>query len=132
VLTVNTDFAQVEADEQQINLTRFSLFFPERRDFFLQDSDIFEFGRLEQDGRPFFSRTIGISANGQEVPIDHIAPSLMAIDVPAGEHDVLFRYRNPRYQKILFLLALGGFITAIAVETRRASAPTPRGDGDLP
>ena len=67
--------------------------------------------------------------DGQEVPIDHIAPSLMAIDVPAGEHDVLFRYRNPPYQKILFLLALGGLMTAIAVETRRASAPTPRGDG---
>jgi len=70
-LTVNTDFSATEVDNRQVNLTRFSLFFPERRDFFLQDSDIFEFGRLEQDGRPFFSRTIGISANGQEVPIDY-------------------------------------------------------------
>ena len=42
--TVNTDFSQVEADEQQINLTRFSLFFPEKRDFFLENSGIFQFG----------------------------------------------------------------------------------------
>ena len=47
-LTVNTDFAQVEADEQQINLTRFSLFFPEKREFFLENSSIFQFGRPVQ------------------------------------------------------------------------------------
>jgi hypothetical protein len=70
-LTVNTDFSGTEVDARQVNLTRFSLFFPERRDFFLQDVDIFQFGRLEQDGRPFFSRTIGISATGEEVPIDY-------------------------------------------------------------
>jgi hypothetical protein len=70
-LTVNTDFSATEVDARQVNLTRFSLFFPERRDFFLQDVDIFQFGRLEQDGRPFFSRTIGLNAFGQEVPIDY-------------------------------------------------------------
>ena len=43
-LTVNTDFAQVEADEQQINLTRFNLFFPEKRDFFLENQGTFSFG----------------------------------------------------------------------------------------
>ena len=43
--TVNTDFAQVEIDEQQVNLTRFSLFFPEKRDFFLEGRGIFDFGR---------------------------------------------------------------------------------------
>jgi hypothetical protein len=69
-LTVNTDFSATEVDNRQVNLTRFSLFFPERRDFFLQDVDIFQFGRLEQDGRPFFSRTIGIGPGGQEVPIE--------------------------------------------------------------
>ena len=42
--TVNTDFSQVEADEQQVNLTRFSLFFPEKRDFFLENSGVFQFG----------------------------------------------------------------------------------------
>lgn len=70
-ITINTDFSATEVDSRQVNLTRFSLFFPERRDFFLRDVDIFQFGRLEQDGRPFFSRTIGIGANGQEVPIEY-------------------------------------------------------------
>ena len=43
--TVNTDFAQVEIDEQQVNLTRFSLFFPEKRDFFLEGRGVFDFAR---------------------------------------------------------------------------------------
>ena len=43
--TVNTDFSQVEADEQQVNLTRFNLFFPEKRDFFLENQGIFAFGK---------------------------------------------------------------------------------------
>ncbi|MEE8349558.1 MAG: DUF5916 domain-containing protein [Acidobacteriota bacterium] len=75
-LTVNTDFAQVEADQQQINLTRFSLFFPEKREFFLENASIFEFGKsMRRFGRessrdiiPFFSRRIGISEGGL-VPI---------------------------------------------------------------
>ena len=69
-LTVNTDFSATEVDDRQVNLTRFSLFFPERRDFFLQDVDIFLFGRLQQDGRPFFSRKLGINSAGQPVPLD--------------------------------------------------------------
>jgi len=69
-LTLNTDFSATEVDDRQVNLTRFSLFFPERRDFFLQDVDIFQFGRLQQDGRPFFSRQLGIGSTGQPVPID--------------------------------------------------------------
>lgn len=67
-LTLNTDFSATEVDDRQVNLTRFSLFFPEKRDFFLEDSEIFEFGGLTQNARPFFSRTIGLSASGQ--PID--------------------------------------------------------------
>ena len=47
-LTLNTDFSATEVDDRQVNLTRFGLFFPERRDFFLQDADIFEFGRIGQ------------------------------------------------------------------------------------
>ncbi len=66
-LTLNTDFSATEVDDRQVNLTRFSLFFPEKRDFFLRDADIFEFGRLSQNGRPFFSRKIGLGANGQEI-----------------------------------------------------------------
>jgi hypothetical protein len=101
-LTINTDFSATEIDDRQVNLTRFSLFFPEKRDFFLQDADIFEFGRIgsggfqgggrpgggggggqgsgggnpaipgaaAQNGRPFFSRKIGLSATGQVIDIE--------------------------------------------------------------
>jgi hypothetical protein len=69
-LTVNTDFSATEIDDRQVNLTRFGLFFPEKRDFFLQDSDIFEFGGLDDNGRPFFSRSIGLSALGEPVDLE--------------------------------------------------------------
>lgn len=64
-LTVNTDFAQVEADQEQVNLNRFSLYFPERRDFFLEGSGLFSFGAdIGGWGPPplsvFYSRRIGI------------------------------------------------------------------------
>lgn len=88
--TVNTDFSQVEADEQQVNLTRFSLFFPEKRDFFLENSGVFQFGsgtdrgagggggggggtggrqNVSQDMVFFFSRQIGLSSTGNAIPI---------------------------------------------------------------
>ncbi|MBI2822471.1 MAG: carbohydrate binding family 9 domain-containing protein, partial [Acidobacteria bacterium] len=68
-ITVNTDFAQVEADEQQVNLTRFNLFFPEKRDFFLENSGQFNVGARRQEADLFFSRRIGLSAAGQPIPI---------------------------------------------------------------
>ena len=67
--TVNTDFAQVEVDDVQINLTRFDLFFPEKRPFFLENSGFFEFGS-PREVEIFFSRRIGLDENRQEVPID--------------------------------------------------------------
>ena len=77
--TVNTDFAQVEIDEQQLNLTRFSLFFPEKRDFFLEGRGIFDFARggtgaiapVGATDTPylFYSRRIGLNA-GRVIPID--------------------------------------------------------------
>ena len=66
-LTVNPDFSQVEVDVQQINLTRFSLFFPERRQFFIENSDLFANFGFRQI-RPFFSRRIGLD-NGKITPI---------------------------------------------------------------
>jgi len=74
-LTINTDFAETEVDEQRVNLTRFPLFFPEKRNFFLQDSTYFEFGwgtghRESPDLLPFLSRRIGLSPEGEEIPID--------------------------------------------------------------
>ncbi|MEQ1573538.1 MAG: DUF5916 domain-containing protein, partial [Vicinamibacterales bacterium] len=79
--TYNTDFAQVEADEQQVNLTRFSLFFPEKREFFLENQGLFSFASggnttinatsAQNSDTPtlFYSRSIGLDA-GREVPIE--------------------------------------------------------------
>ena len=84
-LTVNTDFSGTGADARQINLSRFGLFFPEQRNFFLQDTDIFEFGRIgrvenyfdstisgvdNQSGQPFFSRRIGLSDAGEPIDLE--------------------------------------------------------------
>jgi len=68
--TANTDFSATEVDDRQVNLTRFSLFFPEKRDFFLREADIFEFGRLNQNGRPFFSRRIGLGRRGDTIDLE--------------------------------------------------------------
>jgi hypothetical protein len=73
--TYRTDFAQVEVDQQQVNLTRFNLFFPEKRDFFLENSGTFTLGSGGGAGAgganllPFFSRRIGLSASGTPIPI---------------------------------------------------------------
>ena len=70
VLTVNPDFAETEVDTRQINLTRFPLFFPEKRHFFLEGSDLFEFALgLGTDFVPFFSRRVGLFG-GNRIPID--------------------------------------------------------------
>lgn len=77
-LTVRTDFAQTEVDEKQINLTRFSLYFPEKRDFFLDGSNYFIFGINGDDANPqntrmipFFSRRIGLDKDGNPVEIKY-------------------------------------------------------------
>ena len=67
-LTANTDFAQVEADQQVINLTRFPLFFPEKREFFLESSGIFAFGAAGR-AQLFYSRRIGLDTLGTPYPI---------------------------------------------------------------
>ncbi|HBU41848.1 MAG TPA: hypothetical protein DEB57_03075, partial [Microbacterium sp.] len=64
-ITINTDFAEAEVDQRRVNLSRFPLFFEEKRDFFLEEAGVFEFGGIRQSPRPFFSRRIGI-VNGQE------------------------------------------------------------------
>jgi len=73
-VTVNTDFAQTEVDDLITNITRFPLFFPERREFFLEGAGIFEFGtgvgiREDRDFKLFFSRRIGLSPDGDLIPI---------------------------------------------------------------
>jgi hypothetical protein len=84
-LTLNTDFSATEVDTRQVNLTRFNLFFPEKRDFFLNDLDLFQFGNIgnstssnvavvrssRENGRPYFSRRIGLSGTGDPVDINY-------------------------------------------------------------
>jgi Domain of unknown function (DUF5916)/Carbohydrate family 9 binding domain-like len=87
-LTLNTDFSATDADDRQVNLTRFNLFFPEKRDFFLKDADLFDFGRIggsgdssfqprsgtrsaRESGRPFFSRKLGLSPVGTPVDLNY-------------------------------------------------------------
>jgi hypothetical protein len=68
-ITVNTDFAQVESDQQQVNITRFPLFFPELRPFFLEGADYFDMGYGGNRITPFYSRRIGLDENRESVPI---------------------------------------------------------------
>jgi hypothetical protein len=85
-LTINTDFSATDVDNRQVNLTRFSLFFPEKRDFFLNDADLFQFGRIggtgngnnqaasrtdRENARPFFSRRIGLDQSGAPVDLEY-------------------------------------------------------------
>ncbi len=69
-ITVNPDFAQVDVDQQQINLSRYNLFFPERRQFFIENSDLFANFGFRQI-RPFFSRRIGLSPSRENIPIEY-------------------------------------------------------------
>ena len=83
-VTAKPDFAQAEADEQQVNLTQFSLYYPEKREFFLENSGTFYFGDIPRESRLgnnrfqppeeemllFFSRRIGLTSAGEAIPID--------------------------------------------------------------
>jgi hypothetical protein len=79
-LSINTDFAETEVDDRQINLTRFNLYFPEKRDFFLDGSNYFKFGIEGDDNNPyrnsiapFFSRRLGLDNNGNMLPVQYAA-----------------------------------------------------------
>ena len=88
--TYNTDFAQVEVDQQQVNLSRFNLFFPEKRDFFLENAGTFSFGGTGFGGPgplvPFFSRRIGLNSRLAPVPILGGA----RVSGQAGHYDIGF------------------------------------------
>jgi hypothetical protein len=123
-LTLNPDFAGTTADARQTNLTRFDLFFPEQRAFFLQDSDVFEFaGMEEENGLPFFSRRMGLDDSGRAVSLDaglkatgHAGPwnyGVLAVrqDAAAGEgSEDLFVARA--FAHVLAESALGAIVTS--------------------
>src|SRR6266516_942146 len=83
--TANPDFGQAEVDNQVVNLSRFSVFFPEKRDFFLENSGVFLFGRPEAH-QLFFTRRIGLTDDGAPVPIDYGAKTTGRI----GKYNVGF------------------------------------------
>jgi hypothetical protein len=86
-ITVNTDFAQTEVDDRQVNLTRFQLFFPEKRDFFLEGAGNFDFSRDPVNNiSAFFSRRIGLTAAGRPQKIDYGAKMVGR----AGDFDLGF------------------------------------------
>ena len=96
-LTVHTDFAETDVDQRRLNLTRFPLFYPEKRTFFLEGSDIFEFGNTSSTSfLPFFSRRIGL-LEGQQVPLQwgtklygKISNTNLAIlDVQSGSNGIV-------------------------------------------
>jgi len=101
-LTVNTDFAQTEVDQRQVNLTQYSLFFPEKRSFFLEGASYFDFASFDSGGFgnnrnvavvPFFTRRIGLDANGDPQKIDYG----VKLTGQAGKQDVaLMQIRTGR------------------------------------
>jgi len=117
-LTLNTDFAQVESDQERVNLTRFSLFFPEKRDFFLEGAELFNFGSERMGGQYFrddelfylfYSRRIGI-VEGHQQPIlggakmlGRLGPfqigalNITANELDAVEDDSLVHYPSVNY-----------------------------------
>ncbi len=111
-LTVNTDFAQADVDRQVVNLTRSSIFFPERRQFFLENATLFSAG---ENGiiQPFFSRTVGLSPTGQPLPIQVGArvihqdsrKSYGALVVTQGGEDTV---RNTQFGTLRYLQNIGG------------------------
>lgn len=138
-LTLNTDFAQVEVDQQVINLTRLPTFSPEKRDFFLESSNLFDFatrGRIQ----PFYSRRIGLGARGRVVPMlaggrvyGKVGPWTMGLlDVQTGSgdraNDLVVRLKHDLFDR--------SYIGAIGVQripARGAGAERVAGlDLDLP
>lgn len=126
-LTVNTDFAEVEADERRVNLTRFPLFYPEQRDFFLEGSGVFEFsGSFDWD--PYFSRRIGL-VEEEPIPITYGARlagqagryELGFIQVGTGQHRTTPAedFTVARVKRSLFRQSFIG-----AIYTRRATDAT--------
>lgn len=131
-LTVNTDFADADVDPQQLNLTPFRIFIPEKRPFFLENSGIFRFGD-RQDTTLFFSRQIGIDAvTGQQVPLDvgaKLTGSLGKFDVGFLEAKTRESGPNPganflvgRIKRKLFSES---YVGAIAVDKQSDSPSDP-------
>ncbi len=94
-LSINTDFAEVEVDQRRVNLTRFPLFFPERRDFFLEGSSVYSFAP-RSGPRPYFSRRIGLE-EGEQIPIRYG----LRLGGQAGNYEVGFIHINTEGRSVV-------------------------------
>ena len=134
-LSANTDFAETEVDERQVNLTRFPLFFPEKRRFFLEDASNFVFAQGEDASvLPFFSRRIGRDDSGDEIPIllaskltgrnDECSLGLLEVETDS-HHDVERKHLLVgRYEQNLFEQSTAGLIFAHGDPTGDARSST--------
>ena len=111
-LTINPDFSQVEVDRQVTNLTRFNIFFPERRQFFIENADIFG-GYGQFANQPFYSRRIGLDPSGRAVPILYGARltgnlteklRIGAFNIHSGDTD---NYNGQNYSTLTFEQRIG-------------------------
>jgi len=117
-VTVNTDFAQTEVDSVQINLTRFPLYYPEKRDFFLDGASYFTFGPTSEQFIPFFSRRIGLDIDG--LPVDILGGGKLtgqegrwnigALDVVDSNEGVEHNYAVARIRRNIGKQSSVGFI----------------------
>lgn len=133
-LTFNTDFAQVEADQQQVNITRFPLFFPELREFFLEGDDFFNFGFGGNRIIPFYTRRIGLDANREAVPIvagarllgkeDNRTLGVMSLQTAATDQQAATNYTTASWRQDVGRQSVIGAMTTNAITADRWHSTT--------
>jgi hypothetical protein len=133
-LTFNTDFAQVEADQQQVNITRFPLFFPELREFFLEGDDFFNFGFGGNRIIPFYTRRIGLDENRETVPIlagarllgkeDNRTLGLMTLQTAATATQASTNYTTASWRQDVGTQSVIGAMTTNAITADRWHSTT--------
>jgi hypothetical protein len=137
-LTANTDFAQADADRQVNNVTRFSVFFPERRQFFLENASLFSPNLAQADDfsggsmriQPFFSRTIGLDGRGNPIPLDAGA-RLVYRSLKTNYGGLLMRQRGLGNSPAT-TFAVGRFSQNIGPQSRVGTLLTLRDEASLP
>lgn len=133
-LTFNTDFAQVEADQQQINITRFPLFFPELREFFLEGDDYFDMGFGGNRILPFYSRRIGLNDSFETVPIiagarvlgkeQNRTLGLMSLQTAETDTDPTTNYTTASWRQDVGSQSIIGAMTTNKIENGRWHSTT--------
>lgn len=132
-LTVNTDFAQIESDREVINLTRFPVYFPERREFFLEGQDYFDMG-FSSRIVPFYSRRIGLTKNRESVPIiagvrllgkmNHATIGAMSMQTAAQGEEPTTNYSILSWRQDVLKESTVGFMTTNKIANNRLYSTT--------